>query len=98
SIDRRPQNGLLYGVGRNDVAGTVQLYAIHPAAAIAAPIGTPGSFVDSGGAPAPLAGARVGIDFNPFVDRIRVVTAAGQSFRMNPNTGGLIDGDLGGAG
>jgi hypothetical protein len=97
SIDRRPQNGVLYGLGRNDVAGTVQLYTIHPTAGIAAPVGTPGTFVDASGTLVPVAGARVGMDFNPFVDRIRVVTDTGQSFRMNPNTGGLIDGDLGGA-
>ena len=28
SIDRRPQNGFLYGLGFNDAAGTVQLYSI----------------------------------------------------------------------
>src|SRR5690606_9981504 len=33
------------------------------------------------------------IDFNPTVDRIRVVNSAGQNFRMNPNNGALVDGD-----
>src|SRR6185436_17553921 len=34
-----------------------------------------------------------GIDFNPTVDRVRVVNSAGQNFRINPNNGALVDGD-----
>ena len=30
---------------------------------------------------------------SPAVDRVRVVTSTGQTFRLNPNTGTLIDGD-----
>src|SRR6185369_6087167 len=39
-----------------------------------------------------------GVDFNPTVDRIRVVTNAGQNFRINPTTGGIagIDTNLNG--
>jgi len=38
-----------------------------------------------------------GFDFNPAVDRLRVTTGSGQNFRLNPNTGAPVDGDLGGA-
>src|SRR6185436_9082320 len=49
--------------------------------------------------PIDLPGASVGygFDFNPAVDRIRVVTDTGLNFRLNPNTGAPVDGDLGGA-
>ena len=33
------------------------------------------------------------MDFNPTVDRVRVVTSAGQNFRMNPNDGAVVDGN-----
>jgi hypothetical protein len=32
----------------------------------------------------------VGFDFNPVVDRIRLVTAAGQDLRLHPDTGELV--------
>jgi hypothetical protein len=97
SIDRRPQNGFLYGLGFNDVAGTVQLYSISPTSGVATPIGTTGSFVGADGVtPTPVgagAGTRFGIDFNPTVDRVRVVNSAGQNFRINPNNGAFVDGN-----
>lgn len=35
------------------------------------------------------------IDFNPAVDRLRVVSQTGLNFRMNPNTGAGVDGNTG---
>jgi hypothetical protein len=97
SIDRRPQNGFLYGLGYNPTAGTVQLYSISSTTALATPIGTAGNFVAPDGITRVRIGADAtttfGIDFNPTVDRIRVVNSAGQNFRMNPNNGALVDGD-----
>lgn len=101
SIDRRPQNGFLYGLGYNGGAGTVQLYAISTTTGIAAPIGATGTFIASDGVtPVPVgagAGTTFGMDFNPTVDRVRVVNSAGQNFRMNPNNGAFVDGTAGGA-
>ncbi len=100
AIARRPQNGFLYGLGFNAVAGTVQLYAVSATTGQATAIGTTGTFVDGAGTPVTVgagAATRFGMDFNPAVDRVRVVNSAGQNFRMNPNTGAFIDGDLGGA-
>lgn len=97
SIDRRPQNGFLYGLGYNATAGTVQLYSISSQTSVAAPIGTAGRFVDASGASVRIgadASTIFGFDFNPTVDRIRVVNSAGQNFRMNPNNGALVDGDM----
>lgn len=97
SIDRRPQNGFLYGLGFNAAAGTVQLYAISGTTGVAAPLGATGMFVGPDGTtPVPVgagAGTVFGMDFNPTVDRVRVVNSAGQNFRMNPNTGALVDGN-----
>lgn len=97
SIDRRPQNGFLYGLGYNDDAGTVRLYSISSNTAVATPIGAVGSFVAADGTTAVRIGADddtvFGMDFNPTVDRVRVVNSIGQNFRMNPNNGALVDSD-----
>lgn len=94
SIDRRPMNGMLYGIGFNAAAGSVTLYAIHPEAGFVVPVGPAGTFVDAEGGAAPIEGPVFGMDFNPAVDRVRVVTSAGQNFRMNPNDGAVVDGNL----
>ena len=97
SIDRRPQNGFLYGLGYNAANGTVQLYSLSATTAVATPIGTAGRFVGADGATPMRIGVDAtttfGIDFNPVVDRVRVVNSAGQNFRMDPNSGALVDGD-----
>lgn len=96
SIDRRPQNGFLYGLGYNATAGSVQLYSISSSTALATPIGAVGSFVAADGSAVRIgadANTVFGMDFNPTVDRVRVVNSAGQNFRMNPNNGALVDGD-----
>jgi hypothetical protein len=97
SIDRRPQNGFLYGIGYNATAGTAQLYSISGTTGFATPIGATGSFVAADGvtpvAVGAGAGTSFGVDFNPTVDRVRVVNGAGQNFRINPNTGAFVDGN-----
>jgi hypothetical protein len=101
SIDRRPQNGFLYGLGYNSTAGTVQLYSISSSTAFATPIGAVGSFVAADGTSVRIGtddSTVFGLDFNPMADRIRVVNSIGQNFRMNPNNGALVDGDATNAG
>ena len=97
AIDVRPQNNRLYGLGYNAGTSSVQLYLVENRAgsAIATAIGPAGAFVDGAGSAVPIAGTAFDIDFNPTVDRLRVITSTGQSFRMNPNNGALVDGDLG---
>ena len=41
----------------------------------------------------PLRAGRVGVDFNPTVDRLRVTTSGDQNFRYNPVNGAVVDGD-----
>ncbi|HWI72383.1 MAG TPA: DUF4394 domain-containing protein, partial [Baekduia sp.] len=94
-IDIRPQNGMLYGLGVNATSDTGTLYVIGGATGYAAPIGTPGgiTLTTDGVTPVDLPGADYGFDVNPAADRIRVTTATGLNFRINPNTGVAIDGN-----
>jgi hypothetical protein len=98
AIDRRPNNGMLYGLGYNGTTGAVQLYLISASNGVASAVGSTGSFVDSLGDPVRVgtdANTKIGIDFNPVTDRLRVVTNNSQNFRINPNTGSFVDGDAG---
>ena len=80
AIDVRPSNGLLYGLSSNS-----RLYTIVAGTGRATPVGGPFS---------PGLGPQdVGFDFNPTVDKIRVVTGIGRNFRVDPSTGQLVDGD-----
>lgn len=101
-IDFRPQTGQLYGLAVNQAANTGTIYLIDPQTGALTAVGTPGqiAFTTDGTSPVDLpdpATAGYGFDFNPTVDRIRVTTSTGLSFRVNPNTGAAVDGDLGGA-
>jgi hypothetical protein len=74
-IDFRPENGLLYGVG--DQGG---LYTIALRSAVATRVGQ---------LTVPLVGQRFGVDFNPAVDALRIVSDTGQNLRHNPDPGGV---------
>jgi len=91
-IDIRPQNGLLYGLTTNG-AGGVRLYTISTQSGFATPLSTAPVQFNNSGTPVPITGTSFGFDFNPFADRVRVVTNTGFNFRIDPNTGGLVDGD-----
>jgi cysteine-rich repeat protein len=96
AIDRRSTNGMLYGLGHNSVAGTVRLYSVSSVTGQCTALGTPAAFTaNDGTTPAPVTGTQFDIDFNPAVDRLRVVNNAGQNFRMNPNNGAPLDSNPG---
>ncbi len=87
SIDFRPATGQLYGLGNSS-----RLYVINQTTGVARAIGaTP--FMPA------ISGTMATIDFNPTVDRIRLVTNTGQNLRLNPETGGVAatDGIINGA-
>lgn len=80
-IDYRVAKGQLFALGASG-----QLYRIDPAKGEATPIGAPSAL--------PREGANEwGFDFNPTVDRIRVVNDAGFNLRMHPDTGAIVDFD-----
>ena len=75
-IDLRPATGTVYGIGSSS-----RLYVINPLTGVATQVGNAGAFG--------LNGNQFGIDFNPTVDRIRLVSDNEQSLRINPNDGTL---------
>lgn len=81
-IDFRVARGVLYGLGRSG-----QLYTLDTASAALTRVGQPA-------AAAPLQGERFGVDFNPVADRLRVVSDRGENWRLHPDTGAFVDGDV----
>jgi Domain of unknown function (DUF4394) len=87
AIDFRPATGQLYGLGSSS-----RLYAIDLTSGRANPMG------GTAFTPA-VTGTTVGFDFNPTVDRIRLVTSTGQNLRLHPELGTVVatDGVINGA-
>jgi hypothetical protein len=83
-IDYRPFNGLLYAI-----SNTSRAYFVVSTGQ-ATPVGLA---FDTG-----LNGSAFGIDFNPAVDRLRIVSNNEQNMRWNPVSGTIVDGDAGTAG
>jgi hypothetical protein len=80
-IDYRVARGVLFALGSSG-----RLYTVDAKTAEAKPVGS-----------APLAvapsGSEFGFDFNPAVDRIRIVSDSGQNMRAHPDTGASVDGN-----
>jgi hypothetical protein len=80
-IDFRPATGQLYGLGSSS-----RIYVIDTQSGQATPvIAQPFS--------PKLEGKFFGFDFNPTVDRIRVVSDKGQNLRLHPDLGTVVDFD-----
>lgn len=73
-IDFRPANNALYAVG-----STGRLYSVDPNRGVAQAIG-------AGPVATALRGTAFGVDFNPSVDRLRVVSTDAQNLRINVDT------------
>jgi hypothetical protein len=84
AIDFRPADGKLYAVSHNSV-DMGQLYTVNLDTAALTPVGS--------GFALAYVGTRISIDFNPFVDRLRVVDSARDNLRVNPITGALAGTD-----
>ena len=87
AIDFRPATGELYGVSSEN-----NIYVINSTTGKARAISsTPLS--------SSIEGNAVALDFNPTVDRIRLVTNTGQNLRLHPETGAIVatDGRINGA-
>lgn len=81
-IDFRPVNGQLYALGSSSRIYTINLGTGAATAVNTSPFSTL------------LSGTDFGFDFNPIVDRIRVVSNTGQNLRLNPNDGTIAATDL----
>ena len=77
-IDYRVAKDQLYALGSSG-----RLYTLNEDTAAATAIGMPFAVK--------LDGAQFGFDFNPTVDRIRVVSNTGQNLRLHPDTGAVVD-------
>ncbi len=86
ALDVRPATGELMAIGQNGSAG--HLYRIDPVTGAATLVSaTPFSTV------LPV-GGHWSADFNPTVDRIRVVRVTGTNLRVNPNNAALAGNDV----
>ncbi len=74
SIDARPAGGAIYGL-----SSASKLYTINVATGALSQVGA--------GFTTPLSGTTFGFDFNPTIDRIRIVSNADQNIVAHPITG-----------
>ncbi|GAA4313496.1 hypothetical protein GCM10023149_09280 [Mucilaginibacter gynuensis] len=83
-LDTRPANGQLYVLGSSS-----RVYTLNASSGAATAVGTE-PFATL------LSGTDFGFDFNPTVDRIRIVSNTGQNLRVHPETGvvAFVDGVL----
>ncbi|MCG3129427.1 MAG: hypothetical protein FLDDKLPJ_00154 [Phycisphaerae bacterium] len=80
-IDFRPATGELYGLG--DAGGVYVINTSNAQATLKSRLTVA------------LEGTAFGVDFNPTVDRFRIVSNTGQNLRVNVDTGAaLVDGTL----
>ncbi len=79
-MDFRPATGELYALGYNAATQMGRLYVINRMTGVASPIGAADTMLA-------LGTGDIGFDFNPTVDRIRVVGANNANYRMHPVTG-----------
>ena len=77
-IDFRPLNGQLFALGSSS-----RIYTLNTSSGLATVVGS-GPFSPT------LSGTSFGFDFNPTVDKIRIVSNTGQNMRADPLTGGII--------
>ncbi len=80
-IDYRVSKDQLYALRSSG-----RLYTIDEDTAVASAVGMPFAVK--------LEGTQFGFDFNPTVDRIRVVSNTGQNLRLHPDTGAVVDSNL----
>ncbi|MFN3570343.1 MAG: DUF4394 domain-containing protein [Polaromonas sp.] len=77
-IDYRVSKDQLYALGSSG-----RLYTLNEDTGVASVVGMPFAVK--------LEGTQFGFDFNPTVDRIRVVSNTGQNLRLHPDTGAVVD-------
>jgi hypothetical protein len=75
-IDFRPATTDLYALGSSS-----RLYTLNVVTGVATEVPPPGAFTPT------LSGSDYGFDFNPVIDRIRVVSNTRKNYVLNPNDG-----------
>ncbi|MEY2685589.1 MAG: hypothetical protein RJA09_2734, partial [Pseudomonadota bacterium] len=95
-LDRKPLTGLAAGesiVGMDFRVARGVLYALSSVGRLYTVDTGTGALKPVGAALPGLRGQLFGMDFNPTVDRIRVVSDQGQNWRLHPDTGALASSD-----
>lgn len=82
-LDFRPATGELYALGYDAASGLARLYTLNTRTGAATAIGTAPVMLQAGM-------GKIGFDFNPTVDRIRVTGSNNANFRMHPVTGMVV--------
>lgn len=77
-LDTRPANGQLYAIGTD-----ARVYVVDPGSGAASRVGT------SPGSTRPFSDSIYGLDFNPTVDLLRLVSATGENGRVDVTRGTL---------
>lgn len=85
-LDVRPATGELFGIGYNATTDSVTVYTLNPTTGVATAKSASIKIIGLG--------TEVGFDFNPTVDRIRLVSKNGGNYRLNPNNGALAATDM----
>jgi trimeric autotransporter adhesin len=84
-LDFRSTDGKLYGLGYNATDKTATLYTVDTLTSALTAINATPFAIDAGSAP-------FGFDFNPTVDKIRLISSNGNNFRLNTD-GSLLNKD-----
>lgn len=89
-MDVRPITGQLYGLTYDAslTADNARLYIINPTTGVATQVGSTAMTLALG-----TTTDRVGFDFNPVVDLLRVVSTNKANYRLNPVTATVVDSD-----
>ncbi len=88
-LDSRPNTGEVFALGYNQATTQAQLYTVNMGSGALTTVGSALTLNLGTNAASPGDVRRVGFDFNPTVDRIRVTGANNSNFRLNPTTGAL---------
>ncbi|MFD1468253.1 DUF4394 domain-containing protein [Hymenobacter caeli] len=88
-LDTRPNTGQLFALGYNPTGTQSQLYILNPATGALTAVGAALTTLNLG----PTTN-RIGFDFNPTVDRIRVTGSNNTNYRVNPANGAVAATDL----
>ncbi len=84
-FDARPRTGELYTLGYNSSTAMGRLYKLNPLTGTLLAIGAANFSITLG-----TAANNVAFDFNPTVDRIRVISTTGKNYRLHPDLGTIV--------
>ncbi len=85
ALDSRPRTGELYALGYNPTNATGRLYKLNPSTGALSPLGTADLMINLGANTDNIA-----MDFNPTVDRVRVLSTNRKNYRLHPDLGTIV--------